>query len=168
VTFVTPARRRELTELLYSHTLGQFVCCSDRAGPLQLSDMSETHNSKRSTLAHSAASKLPAVSRGKALVNWTDCLNLETSKLAHKVDLLWILCAELEAGRCKTIGAHQLSSLLENLAPLKHCALLDDVGKHFIRRLLSYGMRARSTFVPGAAYCTITTLLTTWCANGQA
>ncbi len=101
--------------------------------------MSETHTSKRSTLAHSAASSWPAVSRGKALVNWNDCLNLETSKLAHKVNVLWILCAELEAGRCKTIGAHQLSNLLENLAPLKQCALLDDVGKHFIRRLLSYG-----------------------------
>ncbi|DBA74746.1 TPA: hypothetical protein ACH3X2_009406 [Trebouxia sp. C0005] len=102
--------------------------------------MSETHTSKRSTLAQSAVSSWPAASRGKALVNWTDCLNLETSKLAHKVNLLWILCAELEAGRCKTIGAHQLSNLLENLAPLKHCALLDDVGKHFIRRLLSYGL----------------------------
>ena len=129
--------------------------------------MLDTHTSKRSTLAQSAASNWPAVSRSKALVNWTDCLNLETSKLAHKVSLLWILCAELEAGRCKTIGAHQLSNLLENLAPLKQCALLDDVGKHFIRRLLSYGMLARSTFVPRAAYCTVTALFFLFCTAGS-
>ena len=100
--------------------------------------MSETSVYFRSL---AAPASLSAVSRcEETLINWTDCISLESSKLAHKVHLLWILCAELEAGRCKTIGAHQLSSLLENLAPLSHPALLDDIGKHFIQRLLSYGM----------------------------
>ncbi len=105
------------------------------------------------------------MSRGKALVNWTDCLNLETSKLAQKVNVLWILCAELEAGRCKTIGAHQLSNLLENLAPLKQCALLDDVGKHFIRRLLSYGKHASAPCTCRCVLhsnCTVDHLLCKW------
>lgn len=107
--------------------------------------MLESSSSKRSARKSLQSAPGPAAGRGKPDVSWIECLNLETSELSHKVELLWALVSELDAGRCKTIGAHQLSSLLESLAPLKHCALLDNLGKHFIHRLLSYGMRKRAT-----------------------
>lgn len=100
--------------------------------------MVDTPVSKRSAHSLGNASR-PLAGRGKPTFTWTDCLSLETSELSHNVELLWTLVAELDAGRCKTTGAHQISNLLENLAPLKHRALLDNVGSHFVQRLLSYG-----------------------------
>ena len=95
-------------------------------------------------MVETPVSKRAAASRGlvKPTSDWTDCLKLETSGLQQNLQLMWTLVAELDAGRCKNIGAHQLSNLLENLAPLQHRALLDNVGKHFIQRLLSYGKAA--------------------------
>lgn len=98
--------------------------------------MSET---KRSALQALLAASRATVHQIKPSVTWNECLSLDTSDLSHKVHLLWTLVAELDAGRCKTIGAHQLGNLLENLAPLKNRSLLDNIGQHFIQRLLSYG-----------------------------
>lgn len=74
--------------------------------------------------------------------NWGDCLSLHTAELSKQITSLWVLVFELDSGRCRTIGAHQLSTLLENLAPLGHRTLLDNVGCHFVERLLSYGREA--------------------------
>lgn len=94
---------------------------------------------KRSALkALLAASRAP-VTQTKPSLAWSECLNLETGDLSQKIHLLWTLVSELDAGRCKTIGAHQLGNLLEKLAPLQHRVLLDNVGQHFIQRLTSYG-----------------------------
>lgn len=105
--------------------------------------MSET---KRSALiALLAASRAPATQK-KPSVAWNECLDVDTIDLNHKVHLLWTLVAELDAGRCKTIGAHQLGNLLEKLALLQHRVLLDSIGQHFIQRLASYGTKpCRST-----------------------
>ena len=104
--------------------------------------MSET---KRSALiALLSASRAPAT-QTKPSVAWSECLDLETGDLNHRV--LWTLVAELDAGRCKTIGAHQLGNLLEKLAPLQHRVLLDSIGQHFIQRLTSYGMKLRRSTV---------------------
>ena len=96
---------------------------------------------KRSALTALLAASKASCGQTKASVSWTECLNLDSGDLSHKVHLIWTLVAELDAGRCNTFGAHQLSSLLENLAPLKNRVLLDNVGQHFIQRLLSYGKR---------------------------
>lgn len=96
---------------------------------------------KRSALKALLAASRATVNQVKPSVTWNECLNLETCDLSDKVHLLWTLVAELDAGRCKTIGAHQLGTLLENLAPLHHRVLLDNVGQHFLQRLLSYGKR---------------------------
>ena len=96
---------------------------------------------KRSALvALLAAARAPATQL-KPSVAWNECLDLDTGDLTQKVHLLWTLVAELDAGRCKTIGAHQLGNLLEKLAPLQHRVLLDSIGQHFIQRLTSYGTK---------------------------
>lgn len=100
---------------------------------------------KRSALvALLAASRAPAT-QTKPSVAWDECLDLESGDLNHKVHLLWTLVAELDAGRCKTIGAHQLGNLLEKLAPLQYRVLLDSIGQHFIKRLTSYGTRSTAS-----------------------
>lgn len=79
---------------------------------------------------------------GKYRVNWAACTILDTKELSHKCQLLWALVSELDNNRCPGIGAHQLGNLLENLAPLNQCALLDSIGAHFLGRLRSYGLSA--------------------------
>ena len=74
--------------------------------------------------------------------SWAACLSLDTKELSHKHQLLWGLIAELDTAKCPTVGAHQLSNVLENLAPLNQQALLDGIGAHFIRRLRAYGLSA--------------------------
>lgn len=96
---------------------------------------------KRSPLKALLAASRAAPAQATPSIAWNEFWNLETADLSHKVHLLWILVSELDAGRCKTIGAHQLGNLLENLAPLQHLELLDNVGQHFIQRLTSYGTR---------------------------
>ena len=76
----------------------------------------------------------------KAQTTWNECLSLNTKQLAQHYHLLWVLVAELDTGRCPAVGAHQLSNVLEALAPLNQTALLDSVGTHFIKRLRSYGL----------------------------
>lgn len=75
-------------------------------------------------------------------MSWNDCLSLDTEGLSQKLSSLWMLVSELDAGRCRTVGAHQLSALLENLEALQNRALLDNLGCHFVQRLLSYGLSA--------------------------
>ena len=95
---------------------------------------------KRSALKALLDASRATVTQAKPSVVWSECLDLETGDLSQKTHLLWTLVSELDAGRCKTIGAHQLGNLLETLAPLQHRVLLDNVGQHFIQRLTSYGM----------------------------
>lgn len=73
---------------------------------------------------------------------WAACLSMDTENLSQNYQLLWSLVAELDKGQGSAVGAHQLSNVLENLAPLNQRALLDSVGAHFIRRLRSYGLSA--------------------------
>lgn len=71
---------------------------------------------------------------------WVACLSADTKGLSNKHQRLWSLVAELDKGRGSAVGAHQLSNVLESLAPLNQRALLDAVGVHFIGRLRSYGL----------------------------
>lgn len=94
---------------------------------------------KRSPLKALLAASRTSSTQAKPSTAWSECLDLETGDISHRIHLLWTLVSELDAGRCKTIGAHQLGNLLEKLAPLQHRVLLDKVGQHFIQRLTSYG-----------------------------
>lgn len=76
----------------------------------------------------------------KTQTTWTECLSMDTKQLSQHYHLLWVLVAELDNGRCPAVGAHQLSNVLESLAPLNQTALLDSIGTHFIKRLRSYGL----------------------------